>query len=204
MSSCRGAERRCRPGELWDVEHADAHEHDPRSRVALTITSPRASTRVSGSRVTVAGTVVPSDATVDVASWRATVSSGGRFSVRAKVGEGTTTIDVIARAPARSPSESAIVITHSGKAAGGSSSADGNFAGGIPVTSTSCGGGLSVSVNTSCAFARNVQAAYEGKGADTYMIYNPLTKQRYSMTCKTGAVLVICRGAQSAYLYFER
>lgn len=175
-------------------------------RVALTITSPTASTPVNGSSLTVAGTVTPSDAKVDVAGSPATVSADGRFSARASVEDATTTIEVIGRAPLHSPTAAAIVITHARQASGGSSSAGGSSggnAGGIPTDSTSCGGGLGVGAATSCAFARNVQAAYMGRGAGTYMVYNPVTGQKNAMTCTAGTVIVTCQGAAGAYVYFQ-
>ncbi|MGO9790996.1 MAG: hypothetical protein ACLP8S_16325 [Solirubrobacteraceae bacterium] len=186
-------------------------------RVEVTITSPTVSTPVSGSSVTVAGMVAPSDAKVDIAGSPATVSADGRFSARASVEDGTTTIEVIGRALERSPTAAAIVITHSGEKSGGSSSASGAAGAsssgggasggstvGIPTDSTSCGGGLGVGAATSCAFAQNVQAAYTGRGAGTYMVYNPVTKQKYAMTCTVGTVIVTCQGSSNAYVYFLR
>lgn len=175
-------------------------------RVAVAITSPSPAATITGSSLTIAGTVAPSDAKVDVAGSPATVSAGGRFSARASVESGTTTIEVIGRAPDRSPTAAAIVITHSMQVSAGSASGlSGASAssGGIPTDSTSCGGELSAGPDTSCTFARNVQAAYEGKGGGTYMVWSPVTKQRYAMTCTAGAVIVTCRGA-SAYVYFEQ
>ncbi len=172
--------------------------------VALRITSPSPATPVSGSSVTVAGTVAPSDAKVDVAGSPAAVSADGQFSASASVESGTTTIDVIGRAPDRSPAEAALVISGSRQAGGSGASGASATAGGIPTGGTSCGGGLSVGPGTSCAFARNVQAAYMGKGPGTYVVYSPATRQRYAMTCTDSTAIVTCQGATSAFVYFLR
>ncbi len=156
--------------------------------------------------MTVAGTVAPSDATVDVGGSPATVSSDGRFAASASVESGTTTIEVIARAPERSPAAAAVFITGAGGSDGssGGSSGSGGSAGGIPTDTTSCGGGLAVGPSTSCAFARNVHAEYMGKGAGTYMIFSPVMKRKYTMTCTATTVVVTCQAATGAYVYFVR
>ncbi len=36
------------------------------------------------------------------------------------------------------------------------------------------------------------------------MVYNPVTKQKYAMTCTVGTVIVTCQGSSNAYVYFLR
>jgi hypothetical protein len=67
---------------------------------------------------------------------------------------------------------------------------------------TSCGGGLSVGPNTTCAFARNVREAYLSSGRSSPVsVYSPVTGQTYSMSCTSGATTV-CTGGNNASVYF--
>ena len=45
-----------------------------------------------------------------------------------------------------------------------------------------CGGGVYAGPNTSCAFAQNVVADYNGPGADYENVYSPVTGQSYGMS----------------------
>jgi hypothetical protein len=66
-----------------------------------------------------------------------------------------------------------------------------------------CGGGLSVGPHTTCAFARNVKAAYAqaGGGNVTVTASSPATGQTYSMTCASGTPHV-CTGGDNASVFF--
>jgi Glucodextranase, domain B len=66
---------------------------------------------------------------------------------------------------------------------------------------TSCGGGLSVGANTTCAFAENVRSAYDQSGPGTVSAYSPVTNRTYAMTCSEAGA-VICTGADHASVYF--
>jgi hypothetical protein len=71
---------------------------------------------------------------------------------------------------------------------------------------TSCGGNLSVGPNTSCAFAANVQSAYEsaGGGNTTVSVYSPATGRTYDMSCGPSGGVVVCTGGQGASVYFPQ
>ena len=73
-----------------------------------------------------------------------------------------------------------------------------------PASPKSCGGGLSAGSNTTCTFAANVRAAYYelgGSGGMTVTAYSPATDRSYEMSC-TGATTHVCRGGNSASVYF--
>jgi hypothetical protein len=67
-----------------------------------------------------------------------------------------------------------------------------------------CGGNLSVGANTSCAFARYVEAALSdaGGGTRTLSVYSPTTGRYYTMTCVAG-VPTVCRGGNNAVVYIR-
>lgn len=69
---------------------------------------------------------------------------------------------------------------------------------------SSCGGNLSVGANTSCAFARYVEAALSaaGGGSQTLSVYSPTTGKYYTMTCVAG-VPTVCRGGNNAVVYIR-
>lgn len=69
---------------------------------------------------------------------------------------------------------------------------------------TSCGDNVSVSSNTSCAFAANVKAAFfeAGGGTSTVDVYSPTTGRFYSMRCVAG-VPTVCRGGNNAVVYLR-
>ena len=66
---------------------------------------------------------------------------------------------------------------------------------------TSCGDGLSVGPNTTCAFARVVRAEYQRTGNSTIEAYSPVTARTYVMTCSSGSPHV-CVGGNNASVYF--
>jgi biotin carboxyl carrier protein len=72
-----------------------------------------------------------------------------------------------------------------------------------PATTT-CGDNVSVSSNTSCAFAANVKAAFfdAGGGTSTIDVYSPTTGKFYSMRCVAG-VPTVCRGGNNAVVYLR-
>jgi hypothetical protein len=69
---------------------------------------------------------------------------------------------------------------------------------------TSCGGNLSVSRNTSCAFAANVRAAFYAGGGGTRSVeaYSPVTGRYYTMRCVAG-IPSVCRGGINAVVYIR-
>jgi hypothetical protein len=67
-----------------------------------------------------------------------------------------------------------------------------------------CGGGVSAGPNTSCAFAQNVAAAYNGPGPDTETVYSPATGQSYTVTYNSGggfATGTTATGASVTFVY---
>lgn len=65
---------------------------------------------------------------------------------------------------------------------------------------SSCGDGLSVGPNTSCAFAENVRSAYPGSSY-SFQAYSPTTGKLYTMSCTTSSPHV-CTGGNNASVYF--
>ena len=179
----------------------------------MTVLSPPNGSVINANSVTVRGTVVPSNATVEVAGQAAAVGNGVFPGTRANLQIGKTTIDVIGSAPQKSPGSTSIVITRPGassvkrhkSASGGADSGIAGAAPGSESNRTSCGGDLSVGPYTSCAFAQNVQAAYEGQGAGTYSIYSLVTGLNYDMTCTEGDGEVTCTiGGDECFRIFPR
>lgn len=178
--------------------------------VSVRITSPTRARQVSGTIVKVSGTVAPAGAVVQVAGRSATVQAG-RFTANARAPRhGTTTIDVIATAPNRSPGATSIVI-HYPRASQQTATADAGSPaqtpgpsvgiGTPPTGGQACGRGVSVGAHTSCAFAFNVQAAYQGQGVGTYGVYSPTTGEKYTMTCVVHGSRAVCTGGSGATVY---
>jgi sRNA-binding protein len=71
-----------------------------------------------------------------------------------------------------------------------------------PAGESSCGGGLSVGPNTTCAFAQNVRREYASTGASTIEVFSPVTQQTYVMRC-AGGVTTVCTGGNGASVYFR-
>jgi RNA polymerase subunit RPABC4/transcription elongation factor Spt4 len=75
----------------------------------------------------------------------------------------------------------------------------------VPGGTTSCGGDLFVGPNTSCPFARNVEAAYarSGGGNTPVTAYSPVTGLTYTIDC-TGGAPHVCTGGttHNASIYF--
>ncbi len=76
---------------------------------------------------------------------------------------------------------------------------------GTPSGTKPCGGGLSVGANTSCAFAANVEHAYDqaGGGSQTVSAYSPATGLTYTINCTAGSPHVCTGGTtHNASIYF--
>jgi hypothetical protein len=73
-----------------------------------------------------------------------------------------------------------------------------------PPATTSCGGGLSVGPNTTCAFAQSVREAYLGSGGGNVTVeaYSPVTQQLYTMSCRAGAPTT-CTGGNNASVFIQ-
>jgi hypothetical protein len=64
-----------------------------------------------------------------------------------------------------------------------------------------CGGGVVVGPNTSCGFARNVQAEYERTGSGVLSVFSPATGRTYRVYCTSGSPHA-CTGGNNAAVYF--
>jgi len=63
-----------------------------------------------------------------------------------------------------------------------------------------CGGGVYAGANTSCPFALNVAANYNGPGND--YAYSPVTGLNYTMYCTESYGQVTCTGGDNASVQF--
>ena len=169
------------------------------------VTAPVDGSAVRAGRITVRGTVSPSNAAVRVLGQSAQVDNNV-FSSSVSLHPGANNIDVVATAPGVSPSTTAITVIRSRTATrqppppGGSPARSGAPP---PATAgrTNCGGGIAAGPNTTCAFARNVVSAYRQTGGGTVQVYSPVTRQTYSMSC-TSSPPHVCTGANNASVYF--
>jgi hypothetical protein len=169
--------------------------------VKVALLSPSAGTVTSAGRVTVRGTVSPANAMVLVQGRPAAVGNGV-FTAMATVHRGRTTIDVIATAGGAAPGSTRVAISRPRKKARPVPTV--TVATEVPAASlsgpTTCGDGLAVGPNTTCAFAENVRAAYEQHGPGTVMAYSPVTRQVYAMSCSANAT-VVCTGGNNASVF---
>ncbi len=71
-------------------------------------------------------------------------------------------------------------------------------------SSQQCGGGVVAGPNTSCAFALNVQQAWQQAPGttNTVDVYSPVTGQTYTMTCGPAGTEISCSGANNASVTF--
>lgn len=169
------------------------------SKVTLQISAPQDGGSVRADRVTVRGTVTPSDATVQILGQPAQVGNGV-FTGSVPLHRGSNTIDVVASAAGSAPVTTTITVNRLGprprkgkirvKRAPPLSSA------------RNCGNGLTVGANTSCPFAENVRAAYNASGSGILDVYSPTTGQTYRMYCTSGSAHV-CTGGNGASVYFS-
>lgn len=174
--------------------------------VQVHVTAPADGSSVSGDHVNVRGTVNPPSASVEITGQPAQVGNGV-FTGTAALHGGQNTVDVVASAPGMTPGSTAVTITQKGSGGGHGNSGGGSSGGGVanqqPQSgggSTSCEGGVSVGPNTTCAFASNVQSAFQSNGPGNITVYSPVTGQTYSMNCSAGSPHV-CTGANNATVY---
>jgi heat shock protein HslJ len=178
--------------------------------VEVAVTAPSSGSVIAADQVMVRGTVTPANATVQVQGEPAAVGNGV-FTGTATLHGGKTTVDVIGSAPGASPGSTSVVIDRQSTARGGGTGGTTRQVSpaptpaipneGDPSSETSCGGGLAVGPDTTCAFAENVRSAYDGSGPGTVMAYSPVTNRTYAMTCSTGSS-VVCTGGDNASVHF--
>jgi len=178
--------------------------------VEVAVTAPSSGSVIAADQVMVRGTVTPANATVQVQGEPAAVGNGV-FTGTATLHGGKTTVDVIGSAPGASPGSTSVVIDRQSTARGGGTGGTTRQVSpaptpaipneGDPSSETSCGGGLAVGPDTTCAFAENVRSAYDGSGPGTVMAYSPVAHRTYAMTCSDGSY-VACTGGNDASVYF--
>lgn len=91
--------------------------------------------------------------------------------------------------------------TNSGNSSGqGDGYYEGGSGSGGPVSS--CGAGVQVGPNTSCAFAMNVAGEYgSNPGAGSISAYSPVTGEYYSLSCRAWSGGTVCTGGNDAAVY---
>jgi hypothetical protein len=185
--------------------------------VVLHVASPASGAVVSANTINVQGTVTPNNATVQIDGQSVAVGNGV-FTGTATLQSGTNSVAVIGSASGYTPASTTILVTQ--KSAQASSSTAQNKSksksksGGGPKATpgiahaaptgggqTSCGGGLSVGPDTTCAFAENVYQAYLSQGSGYVTAYSPVTQLSYTMYC-SGSTPVVCTGGNNASVYF--
>jgi hypothetical protein len=181
-------------------------------QVSVSVTAPTNNSVIASDRVTVRGTVIPANATVEVQGKPAVVGNG-QFAGSAILHRGKTTIDVVASHSGAAPGATSIVIARQSSSQQPArvrvapvspavnpapNNDSGVYAG---AATTSCGQGLSVGPDTTCPFAADVRAAYESHGPGVVEAYSPVTAQTYAMSCSAGSS-VVCTGGQNASVYF--
>ena len=175
------------------------------SEAHVQVTAPVDGSVVRTNRITVRGTVSPSDASVQVLGQPAQVGND-LFSASVSLHSGANHIDVVATAHGANPTTTAVTVIRSGKATPSSTPSNGASAGGGGSTGggagrTDCGSGITAGPSTSCAFAYNVISAYRRTGGGTVRVYSPVTHRTYFMSC-TSSPPHVCTGANNASVYF--
>jgi hypothetical protein len=167
------------------------------SNVALQISAPQDGASISVDRVTVRGTVTPTDATVEILGKAAQVGNGV-FVGSVALHSGSNAIDVVGSAPGATPATTTVTVTRTS----GQKQRRKIHKNAPPISSKAdCGNGLTVGPNTSCPFAENVRTAYESSGSGVLDVYSPTTGQTYRMYCTSGSP-VVCTGGHGASVYF--
>jgi anti-sigma factor RsiW len=94
-------------------------------------------------------------------------------------------------------------VKRASRSKSGSSGSSSSSSGNVPrAGSSSCGGGVSVGPNTTCAFALNVRDEYfASDGADVITVFSPVTERAYTMYCADSSPHV-CTGGNNASVYF--
>jgi hypothetical protein len=169
------------------------------SKVTLQISAPQDGGSVRVDRVTVRGTVTPSDAAVQILGQPAQVGNGV-FTGSVALHRGSNAIDVVASAAGSAPVTTTITVS---RLAPSSRKGKIRLRGAPPLSdSRNCGKGLTVGANTSCPFAENVREAYNASGGGILDVYSPTTGQTYRMYCTSGSPHV-CTGGNGASVYFS-
>jgi hypothetical protein len=168
------------------------------SNVTLQISAPQDGASINADRVTVRGTVTPTDATVQILG-KPAQAGNGVFVGSVPFHPGSNAIDVVASAAGAAPATTTVTV----KRATSRHPKRKLVKKAPPLASrTNCGNGLTVGPNTSCPFAENVRAAYESSGSGVLDVYSPTTGLTYRMYCTSGSPHV-CTGGRGASVYFS-
>jgi Glucodextranase, domain B len=170
------------------------------SHLTIQVTTPQDGGSVRADRVTVRGTVTPSDAAVQILGQPAQVGNGV-FTGSVPLHSGSNTIDIVASAAGSAPVTTTITVIRVGPRQRKGKPVRPTRAPPLPGR-TNCGDGLIAGANTSCPFARNVRAAYEQSGSGILEVYSPTTGQTYRMYCTSGDPHV-CTGGNGASVSFS-
>jgi Glucodextranase, domain B len=174
------------------------------SAASVQVTSPADGSAVKSDRITVRGTVTPSDATVLVVGQPAQVGNGV-FTIAIPVHKGQNTIDVVASGKGVTPASTKITVTRTSstgtKKSARRDSGTRSTSGPVLAGARNCGSGVTAGANTSCPFAQNVVEAYAATGSGVLDVRSPVTGQTYRMFC-TGGVTHVCTGGNNASVYF--
>jgi len=171
------------------------------SNVQIQISAPTDGSSVTADRVTVRGTVIPADATVQILGRPAQVGNGV-FTGSVPLHSGVNTIDVVASAAGLAPTSTTIEVTR--RAPAGSTAHGARVRRAAPPLSvpSNCGRGLTAGAHTSCPFAENVRTTFEQSGSGILDVYSPTTGHTYRMYCTSGSPHV-CTGGNGASVYFS-
>jgi Glucodextranase, domain B len=170
------------------------------SSVKVQVTAPVDGSSMKADRVTVRGTVTPSDATVQIVGQPAQVGNGV-FTGSAPLHRGSNTIDVVASAAGSAPATTTITVTRPGPRPYRGDQVQARRAPPL-ARATNCGSGLTAGARTSCQFAENVRSEYEQSGSGILEVYSPTTGRTYRMYCTSGATHV-CTGGNGALVSFS-
>jgi hypothetical protein len=193
----------CAAGTALALGGCGSSDDEKTTNASVQVSAPTDGTSVRSDRITVRGTVTPSDASVQIVGQSAQVGNGV-FTGSVPLHSGKNTIDVVASAPGATPATTTITVTRrTGGGNGGGGGGQSTTQGTPPPLAgpTDCGGGLTAGANTSCPFAENVRAAYNQTGSGVLDVSSPVTGQTYRMYCTSGSPHV-CTGGNNASVYF--
>lgn len=208
-----------------DDASQDAVATSPPTQVRLDISSPSTGRHVKGDRITVRGTVQPTNATVLVHGRDAPVGNGV-FTMSVSLHAGTNRIDVIGSAEGATPVERTVtvvrasapratprtVVVPAAPAARPAEEDDGDGpAPHVPGTrlEKACDQNITASSTTSCTFAANVFKAYAGArqagGSSDRVVraYDDRAGTTTSVDCSYDGATVFCRSG-SGQVNFPR
>lgn len=169
---------------------------------SIQVAAPADGSTTRGDRITVRGTVSPSNATVQVLGQPAQVGNGV-FTATVPLHGGKNSIDVVAGGSNITPTTVTVNVTRHTTSRSKVTTQNGGTVNNNGTTNSraTCGDGITVGPNTTCEFARNVVATYRDSPASTLEVYSPVTDRTYTMSCTSGSPHA-CTGGNNASVYF--